>query len=151
MKFNPARSKIIKIAALILGGFYTLGALIVFMYCLGIVSTQNPVVPENQILGLIISTTFIAAGLGVIFFALDQKSIAAKAGGVALLVFVLAFNWIAFGSGERNFKQKISTSFSKTAVSSISEREGRIIFGAVALLLDAIVIYGFISARKNKT
>jgi hypothetical protein len=150
MKTSIANSKIFKTAALILGSFYTLGALVVFMYCLGIIQAQNPVAPENQILGLIISTILIASGFGIIFFALGQKSVAAKAGGVALLVFVLAFNWIAFGPGERNFKQKISTSFTKTAVSSISEREGRIIFGAVALLLDAMVIYGFISARKNK-
>ena len=71
--------------------------------------------------------------------------------GISLLLFLLAFNWIAFGPGERNFTRKTKSSFTKPTVNQVSEPEARGVFGVFAGLLDLLVIYGLAKSGRNKT
>lgn len=69
------------------------------------------------------------------------KKIAGFFGAIAMLSFVLIFNWAAFGSGERNFTSKTNVN-GYTTSEKVSETEGRIVFGLFAGAMDLIIFYG---------
>lgn len=94
---------------------------------------------------------FIFTGIGLMLFSLGVTQTAAKAGVAALFFFLLTFNWIAFGPGERHFTRKISSSFATTSVSKPSEMEEKVVFGIIAGLMDLLVLYGLLKSRSRKT
>jgi hypothetical protein len=149
MTKNLAASRAVRILAIPFGlCFVALGA-VALLSVLGIVKSSAPPTLAYQVFGLCAAAVFIAAGMGITLFGLGFTRIAAKAGGVALLFFVLAFNWVAFGPGERQFTSKTSSVVSAATVRPASELEGRLVFGVIALLMDAVVVYGFVKGRNK--
>jgi len=118
---------------------------------LGVLKSSVPITYTYQVFGVCASAVFIASGIGVALFGLGLHRVAAQLGGLALLFFLITFNWIAFGPGDRKFTTKTSSSFSKVVVRPASELEGRLVFGLVALLMDSILIYGLVKGHRNKT
>jgi hypothetical protein len=58
-----------------------------------------------------------------------------------LVTLALPFNWIAFGAGERHFSSSISIGTALISNTTPGEREGRIVFGIFAVLLDLMVLF----------
>lgn len=138
----------------VLGGclFAFLGA-VALASVLGYLPSKVPSTGSYRVFGSMASSVFICAGLGMALFGLGWGQAAARLGGVALLCFVLTFNWIAFGPGERQFTRKTSTSLASsttTSTSPASELEGRVVFGIFALLMDAVLVYGLVAGRRGK-
>lgn len=82
-------------------------------------------------------TVFFAAGFGLI----------------ALCAFTAVFNWIAFGPGERHFTRTTSSTtgaVTSSKESAVSELEGRLVFGAVAGLLDLVIVAGIYQALRHR-
>lgn len=148
---SPIVSRAGRILAVPFGLCFAVLGTVALLSVLGVLPSQVPPTAAYRVFGLCASTVFIAAGLGVVLFGLGFQRVAAKAGGVALLAFLLAFNWIAFGPGERSFTRKLSSSFRAPAVSRVPEREGRSVFGIVALLMDAVLVYGMVKGRKSSS
>ena len=90
-----------------------------------------------KILTGIASAVFVLAGLGMLLFGFGANRFAGMAAGLSLLLFLLAFNWIAFGPGERNFTRKVHSDFNGTSISKASETEGRAVFGIFGRLFFA--------------
>lgn len=97
-----------------------------------------------------VGTVFGAAGLAMVAFGLARAGAAGRIAACALLAFVVTFNWIAFAPGERSFERKTSSSFSALERKAVSESEGRTVFGVVALLMDALIVYGFVAQHRRK-
>ncbi|MDD4928923.1 MAG: hypothetical protein PHP85_06565 [Gallionella sp.] len=71
----------------------------------------------------------------------------------SLLCFVLIFNWIAFGPGERSFTSRSGMGaggMSSSRSSPASETEGRIVFGIFAGGMDALIAYGLIASLRRR-
>jgi len=146
-----ATTRIAKILAIPFGLCFVVLGIIAMLSVFGVLKASVPTTQTYQVFGVFASAVFIAAGLGVALFGLGLNQIAAKSGGLALLLFLLTFNWIAFGPGDRKFTTKTSSSFSVQTVRPSSELEGRIAFGVVALLMDSVLIYGLVKGRRNRT
>jgi len=74
-------------------------------------------------------------------------------GFVFLLSFAAAFNWIAFGPGDRNFTQRTTFYFGGDAMSTAadgSELTGRIVFGAFALLVNLLIASPLLTAAWRR-
>lgn len=150
MKRDLAQSPGFRLAAILFGVLVTLLGLIALLGTIGLVPGPKEQTWSAQVFGMAASAVFVCAGAGVTLFGLRRERPAAKAGGFALLAFVLAFNWIAFGPGERQFKRQVTTSWSGKHSSTASELEGRTVFGIVALLMDGVLIYGLVAGRRKK-
>lgn len=59
-----------------------------------------------------------------------------------LIGFVVVFNWVAFGSGERQFSGGFSLPFIIIWTERVSEWSGRAVFGLFALCMDVILLWG---------
>lgn len=95
---------------------------------------------------------FLFAGLAMLV-----SRIASRLSGwfalVSALRFIFFFNWIAFGSGERQFTTRSgsnSTSMAMAKPKPASETEGRIVFGIFAGAMDALITYGVIVSLRNR-
>jgi len=100
-------------------------------------------------------SVFFFTGIGIAVYRF-LPHIAAACSLIAVLAFVATFNWIAFGPGERNFTKSTSISVgsvSSTKTGKASETEGRVVFGLVTGLFDALILYGLyrsIRSRKGR-
>ena len=148
---NLATSRMTRILAIPFGLFFAALGTIALLSVLGVLKSSVPTTYTYQVFGVCASAVFIASGIGVALFGLGLHRVAAQLGGLALLFFLITFNWIAFGPGDRKFTTKTSSSFSKVVVRPASELEGRFVFGLVALLMDSILIYGLVKGHRNKT
>ncbi|GAB6197088.1 hypothetical protein PAGU2595_024070 [Lysobacter xanthus] len=97
-----------------------------------------------------VGTVLGAAGAAMVAFGLGRAGAAGMMAAYSLLAFVLTFNWVAFAPGERPFVRKTSRSFSGLERKAVSESEGRAVFGVAALLMDTLILYGFIAQRRRK-
>lgn len=83
--------------------------------------------------------TFLAGGFAPLAARLGPKSIVSQVvGGGIVLPLTLVANWVAFGSGPRQFSGGLTLGF-VTVSQRASEMSGRIAFGIVAILLDILI------------
>lgn len=129
--------------------FVALGS-VALLSVVGVLDSAVPATFAYRVFGVCASVVLIAAGAGVVLFGLGFQRVATYSGGLALLAFLAAFNWIAFGPGERTFTRKLSSSLTAPPVSQVSEFEGRAAFGIFALLMDAVLAYGLVKGHKSK-
>lgn len=148
---SPIASRTGRLLAVPFGLCFAALGTVALLSVLGVLPSKVPPTAAYRVFGLCASTVFITAGLGVVLFGLGFQRVAAKAGGVALLAFLLAFNWIAFGPGERTFTRKLSSSLTAPSVSQVPEWEGRTVFGIVALLMDAVLVFGVVRGRRSSS
>lgn len=97
-------------------------------------------------------TVFFAAGFGMFMFRFFPR-LATASGLIALCAFTAVFNWIAFGPGERHFTRTTSSTtgaVTSSKESAASELEGRLVFGAVAGLLDLVIVAGLYQALRHR-
>lgn len=57
-----------------------------------------------------------------------------------LVTLALPFNWVAFGEGARHFSSSLSVGTVLVSNGASGEREGRIVFGIFAVLMDLMVL-----------
>lgn len=94
---------------------------------------------------------FLSGGLWLLLVRV-ARGLAGAFGVTAFLSFVLLFNWIAFGPGERHFTSKTSTTIGMAAHQDVSETEGRVVFGIFAGAMDLLIAYGMVmSLRRART
>lgn len=144
-------SKVLGIFAVILGLLALLAGAAAISF-----AVKSSAAAESGNSGLAFTTGFffILAGIAMLAFPLSRK-IAAYGAFAAMLVFVVAFNWVAFVPGERNFTRQTSVgsgggAYSKS--SEVSEAEGRTAFGIAAVTLDAFLISGiYYSVKRQKS
>lgn len=87
----------------------------------------------------------------MLLFGMGINHLAAKAVGLSLLFFLLTFNWIAFGPGERNFTRKTQSDLTGTTTTSrISNTEGRLVFGVIVGLVDLLLVYAIVKVKRHK-
>ncbi|MBT3188490.1 MAG: hypothetical protein HN736_04665 [Anaerolineae bacterium] len=112
-------------------------------------------------MGIIFGLLFFNAGVTVgymdsVFNRFREGKIFSYAHMLAILsiflIFPLLFNWVAFGSGEREFSMSISIPF-LSYDGPVNEILGRVFFAIPALLMDAVIgylIYAYIVEAYNK-
>lgn len=92
---------------------------------------------------------FLCSGLSLLLVRFSAR-LAGACGVTAMLSFVLMFNWIAFGPGERHFRSQTSTNVGMKTTQEVSETEGRVVFGIFAGAMDLLIAYGMaMSLRKR--
>jgi hypothetical protein len=151
MEDNAPNPKVIRTAAILMGAVFSSLGLLVLASVAGFMPGRSTAAPSNIVFGYFAAVIFTAAGFAMIFFGLRWTAAAAKLGLLSLICFVLAFNWIAFGPGDRNFTRKSNTSFGSSPRSAVSQTEGRTVFGIFAVLMDGVVIFVLLKSRKKKT
>jgi hypothetical protein len=102
---------------------------------------------------LVASAALFAFG-GLMILLIETRY--AKLRNLVMWLFVVSlavlFNWVAFGSGERHFGSSSSLG-SVSSFGKFFEIEGRVIFGAFAVLLDILVLlfpYRLYKQARNK-
>lgn len=151
MKSIQPHNKAIRIGALFFGLFFTSLGSIALLSISGYLPAGESPDFSAKILTGIASAVFVLAGLGMLLFGFGANRFAGMAAGLSLLLFLLAFNWIAFGPGERNFTRKVHSDFNGTSISKASETEGRAVFGIFAGLMDLALVYGLVRSKNRKT
>ena len=149
MRNNQPTPILIRLGALIFGIPFAAMGIIVLLNTYGYFSTHQVVPFSTKAMTTLGACVLIFAGAGMVLFSLGITQAAARAGVMASLFFLLTFNWIAFGPGERHFIRKISSSFTATSVSKSSETEGRVVFGLIAGLMDLLVVYSLLKSRRR--
>jgi hypothetical protein len=151
---SPGRTPQIPLAIALIGGaFFAAAGLLVYAALLDVLPGKPLVFNAPRAIIWLAGSIFFCAGIGIAVYRFLPR-IAAACSLIAVLAFVATFNWIAFGPGERNFTKSTSAgagSASTTKTSKASETEGRIVFGLVAGLFDALILYGlYRSIRSHK-
>lgn len=141
----------IRIGASLFGLAFATMAIFVLLAVFGYFPADQTFTLSTKVTTVFGGMTFVCAGLGMILFGIGVKRLAAGAGGLSLLFFLLTFNWISFGPGERNFTRKTQSSLTATTVKPVSEIEGRLVFGAVTGFVDLLIIYAIMKARREKS
>lgn len=132
-----------RIAACVFGLLFCLGGLMALDATQGWVPSRQAMGPATLVFTLLGAVLFTGAGLAMLLWGLGQPAWAARLAAVAVLAFALAFNWIAFGPGERHFSRSVSvstTTASVEATQAVSEIEGRVVFGLFAAALDVFAL-----------
>lgn len=132
----------LRITAGVFGLLFCLGGLMALGATQGWVPSRQAMGAATLVLTLIGAVMFTGAGLAILLWGLGRPAWAARLAAVAVLAFVLAFNWIVFGPGERHFSRSVSvgtTTASVEATQAVSEIEERVVFGAFAAALDVFV------------
>ena len=151
MKNKLSDSKAVRVGAVLFGLLFASMGVMVLLAVLGYLPSRQALTLPAKIVMTLTTGVFIFAGVGILLFGIGATRVAAKTAAFALLFFLLTFNWIAFGPGERSFSRKIGSNFTATSATKISETEGRIVFGVFAGLMDLLLIYGFVRAKKSKS
>jgi len=143
---NAGRRPLPLAVILLFGPIFFVAGLLVF----GLLTGQVPAQPgalrvPPAVLGLI-ALVFCTGGLGLML-ARWQPKLAGFLGVIAFCCFVGLFNWIAFGSGDREF----SRGKSGGVATPVSEFEGRVVFGLFAGALDALILYGLYHGLKRRS
>jgi len=147
-QMHPSHSRLLRLGAGLLGLLFISMGLVAVLGAIGYLAGRHPIPSSERAAVCLVAGVFLSAGCGLLFFGIGRNRSAARLGGLALLAFLVTFNWMAFGPGERNFRRTISSSFSQ-ASSTVGETEGRAVFGIVAGALDILIIYGFVKARRR--
>lgn len=150
MQSRPSNTIAIRLGALLAGALFTAMGVLVVLTVLGYLPSAKDFAWSARVMAMLGAATFVFAVLGMLLFGAGANRLAPLAAGLALLCFLLTFNWIAFGPGERDFTRKTQSSFSATTVSQVSETEGRLVFGVITGLVDLLIVYGFVSARRRR-
>ncbi|QIL21068.1 hypothetical protein [Thermomonas sp. HDW16] len=151
MDTDIATPKGIRFLAVPFGLLFVAGGLLALLTVTGAIPGEMPRTWYAQVFSITASVTFALAGIGFVFFGFGMKKTAVTIGALALLFFVIAFNWIAFGPGERNFTRTITFNGTVSRATAVSEFEGRAVFGGFALLLDLMVVGGLVKGIRSKT
>lgn len=133
----------LRLAAFLMGCLFCLGGLMALGATQGWVPSSQAMGPGALVFTLMGAVLFTGAGLAMLLWGLDRPAWAARLAAVAVLAFVLAFNWIAFGPGERHFTRSISVSSATANTEStqaVSQIEGRVVFGLFSVALDAALL-----------
>jgi hypothetical protein len=86
---------------------------------------------------------FLAGGVLPLAYALEAPPWVGQLAGFAMAVCLAAiFHWVAFGPGPRAFSSSLSMPGLATATGHPDESTGRLVFGAFALLIDAVLVAG---------
>lgn len=150
MNRQPSTSPALRISAFLFGLPFTAMGVLVVLTVFGYLPAASSFAWPAKVMTVLGAAVFVCAGLGMLLFGMGANRLAAQTAGMSLVFFLLTFNWIAFGPGERSFTRKTQSSFSATTVSKVSETEGRLVFGIITGLVDLLVVYGFISARRRR-
>lgn len=119
------------------------------LYSTGIFQAADSNFNGPRWMGALFGVTFFGAGLLVSladerfkYFHTDWwfKLLMLFSGLTFPLSFVIMFNWVAFGPGEREFSGGISIPFLSVNFSNANEIIGRIVFGIPSLLMDLFLI-----------
>ena len=149
MKSNVATSTIVRIFSVLIGSLMLAAGAVVIAAALGAFGSDGAnEAPRtnNPIFALIVGAVFSFAGAGVITHTFVRK-FAAACGLCAMAIFVAGINWGAFGTEELKFTKRINSAapaLSSTGRTAIEASEGRMVFGIVAIGLDALVLAGLI-------
>lgn len=133
----------LRIASCLFGLVFCLGGLMALAATQGWVPSAQVMNPATMVFTLMGAVLFTAAGLGLVLWGLGLAAWAARMAVLAALAFVLSFNWIAFGPGERRFTGGVSASaplVGAEATRPMSEAEGRTVFGLFSLALDGLAL-----------
>jgi len=95
--------------------------------------------------------TFMCMGMWLFLVHVSRKA-AQPFGFVAVFLFIGAFNWVAFGPGERQFTAQMAINSPLESTGHIiPDIQGRIIFGIFAGGMDALILCGwYLALRKKK-
>jgi hypothetical protein len=152
MKRNRAgRPRAPGILAAIFGLAFACAGLAVAVIALGYAPGLAPAAAAPGLAALV-ALVFFLAGTAMLFYRCSRR-LAAGCALAALLAFIMAFNWIAFGPDELSFTR--STSLANPVGASarrdaISEGEGRMVFGAIALVMDALLLAGLYRVARAR-
>lgn len=133
----------LRIAACVMGCLFCLGGLMALGATQGWVPSRQAMGPATLVFTLLAALLFAGAGLAMILWGLGRAAWAARMAAVAALAFVLCFNWLAFGPGDRHFTRSVAVGSGVASLESsqaVSETEGRLVFGLFSLALDAGVL-----------
>ena len=93
---------------------------------------------------------FIAGGVTPLGQAFSLPSwLGPLAGLIAAAALALVLNWVAFLPGGRHFSGSSSLLGFQMGTSAAGEMTGRIVFGACAVLVDAIVLVGLVRLLRG--
>lgn len=93
---------------------------------------------------------FIAGGMMPLGHAFSLPAwLGPLTGLIAAAALALVFNWIAFFPGERHFSGSSSLLGFQMGTSAAGEMSGRIVFGACAMLVDALVLVGLVRLLRG--
>lgn len=143
-------SSLLRAGAALLGFLFSLMGILVIFSLFAALPDSRALTLSDHILIFLGAFVFIITGAALFLFSFNAKNSAMKFGAAAFLLFLLAFNWIAFAPGERNFSRTTSSSFTKPMKFKTSETEGRIVFGVVAGALDFFLLYSYIKSKQRK-
>jgi len=155
MKSNIAMSPTVRILSVLIGSLMLAAGLVVIAAALGAFGSDGATeAPRTNtpIFVMIVGAVFSFTGAGVIAHTFLRK-FAAACGLCAMAIFVAGINWFAFGTEDLKFTKRTTsaaTALSSTGRTAIEASEGRMMFGIVAIALDALVLAGLIhSVRSN--
>jgi len=154
MKTNPAASPFVRAIAVLFGTLMLAIGATVIAAAFGAFSDAdgaNRVSARGSL--TLIGSVFAFTGLALIAFAF-MRIFAAAFGLCAMAAFVVCTNWVAFGPEELKFTKRTNSAaiaMSSTGRTPIDAAEGRRVFGVVAILLDALVIYGLVSSVRRRS
>lgn len=151
MDRDLATTVLFRVLLFLFGSCFLAAGSFIFLAVLNLIPNSLSHTSAGTVFGTLGSATFAFAGLGMVLYAVGLPNVAAKAGLMALLAFVLTFNWIAFGPGERQFQTTSSSSWGGKRVSTASETEGRILFGLAALVMDGLILFPLFTRKRYKS
>ncbi len=136
---------------MLFGGAFVAVGLLVFALLLSDITTQTGATQSPPFILGLIGTAMFAAGLSIMCSSLMPK-LAGVCNQITLYAVIAAFNWVAFGPGERQFTTR--TTLSGPGISHgkkpVSETGGRMVFGIIAGAMDAVVLFGLYKRLKRR-
>ncbi|OGA98230.1 MAG: hypothetical protein A3E25_16010 [Burkholderiales bacterium RIFCSPHIGHO2_12_FULL_69_20] len=148
-----ASARLLAILAVIFGLVVLLVGLLALAAGMGLLPrAPSAAAAGNAGLAVVIGLCFTLAGAAMVLFAFARRA-ASMLALATLLCFVVAFNWVAFGPGERSFTQRTSVGRpidANAARQPMAHAEGRGVLRAVALGLDAAVLAGVVLALRSR-
>src|SRR3989344_3769521 len=135
---NNIQKPIPIVVILIFGPAFAAAGIAIIMSVNLLVLKNSIQVPEWLI--YVFGILFLTAGIGLLLARIFKK-LAGFFGIIAMLSFVLIFNWVAFGPGERNFTSETNIG-GYTTSEKVSETEGRIVFSLFAGAMDLVILSG---------
>jgi hypothetical protein len=95
--------------------------------------------------------SFIGAGLAILSTKWSRDGQPQAIYGFMILAgLTVVCNWVAFGAGERHFSSSTSINGAKIASHPVDERNGRIVFGVAALILDLMLVAGVVRLVRRR-
>lgn len=142
-----------RVATSLMGCLFCLGGLMALAATQGWIPSEQAMDRTTVVFTLMAAVLFTGAGLGMVLWGLGQTTWAARMAVATALAFVLAFNWIAFGPGERQFTRSVSASSATARIESaqqVSDAEGRVVFGLFSLALDGLTLLAVVAWWRRR-